>query len=150
MRKMVLCQSLLFLFSLGAFAQVAPVRAPLSSTVSEAARFEIVQASKQGELTHTLRLDRYTGRVFQIGSCPLRGLVGTGLCWREMLVLELPKNSVDGVVLYQLFMSGERERYIFLMNTITGQTWQLGVEAPDRWSRLVDTMVLPDSFDVIR
>ncbi len=122
----------------------------MSSTVPDTARFEIIPANVKGwNSALTLRLDKYTGRIFQIKGCPQKTFVGTGLCWTEMTILDLPRNSSDGVPRYQIFVSGDG-KHIFLINIINGQTWQHGVEAADRWTPLLDTVVLPQSFEIVR
>ena len=148
MRKLVLSLTSVLLFTFGAFSQNAAVRPASSSSLPDTARFEIVQASGNSSLT--FRLDRYTGRIFQMSSCQQRGLTSNGICWKETLILELPRNTNDGMPRYQLFMSGESSRHVFLMNIITGQTWQYGVEATDRWSPLTESINLQQSFEVIK
>lgn len=142
---MVLSLPFVLLFSIGAVAQNAVIRPSVSTSLPDAARFEIVQHTNL-----TFRLDRYTGRIFQMSSCQQKGLTTSGLCWKETLILELPRNSNDGVPRYQIFMGAEGQRYVFLMNTITGQTWQYGIEAPDRWSPLTESVNLQQSFEIIR
>jgi len=153
MSRTISVTAVFFLLILAVAGQDQGVRRPVSSSVPDTAKYEIVQTnaflSTSGS-TLTFRLDKYTGRIFQLGGCPQKTFIGTGLCWKEMTIIELPKNTGDGLPRYQIFVSGERERNILLMNVVSGQTWQYGVEAADRWTPLLDPIVLPQSFEIIR
>jgi hypothetical protein len=98
----------------------------------------------------TFRLDKVSGRVFGLASCPQRTYIGMGLCWKEMTVVELPKPAADSTIRYQLFAHGEGNRSILMINVLTGQTWQYGVDGPDKWTPLLEPIVLPQSFEIVK
>jgi len=80
------------------------------------ARFEILQSPLVARWT--FRLDRYTGRVWQ--------LVRTkedDNTWEEMQVYELVKPQSATRPRFQLFTSGLAARHTFLLDTDTGRTW---------------------------
>jgi hypothetical protein len=132
-------------------AQESTYKPAVSSTVPATARYEILQTNPNGRSTAvTFNLDKYTGRVFNLSTCPQRSFVGVGLCWKEMVVLELPKAAGDSTPRYQIFAHGEGGRSILLINVVTGQTWQYGVDGPDKWTPLLETVVLPQSFEVVK
>lgn len=127
-------------------------RPPVSTTTSTTLRHEIIQAAGPNLLNVTLRLDKYTGRVFILGGCPQRIIIGTGPCWKETTVLELPKPGNDNAVKFQIFIQGDMgQRNILLMNNISGQTWQLGVEEGIyKWTPFTDNVTLPHSYEIVR
>ncbi len=129
-------------------AQDSP-RPALSTTPAPLARFEVLQTNSSASL-FTFRLDRYTGQIFQLSSCPQRSYVGNGPCWKEMYVLELPKPVGDSTPRYQIFIQGERGTRIFLINTSTGQSWQHGVDGADKWTPFLETVPLQQSFEVVK
>jgi hypothetical protein len=132
-------------------AQEPGYKLAVNTSVPATSRYEIVQAIQgRGPAVTTFKVDKYTGRVFNLASCPQRSYIGMGLCWKEMIVLELPKPASDAVVRYQLFAHGEGNRGVLLINVVTGQTWQFGVDGPDKWTPLLDTIVLPQSFEVVK
>ena len=126
------------------------VRPSVSSTAPNTLRHEIIQTTGQnGSLT--LRLDKYTGRVFFLTLCPQRNIIGNGSCWKETTVLELPKPANDSAVKFQIFSQAEAARSLLLINNITGQTWQLGVEdGIYKWIPFIEPITLPQSFEIVR
>lgn len=134
-----------------AFGQDSYYKPATASTVPASSRYEIVQTNPHSRSTAvTFNLDKFTGRVFSLGSCPQRSYVGMGLCWKEMIVLELPKPAGDSAARYQIFAHGEGGRSILLINVLTGQTWQYGVDGPDKWTPLLEPVLLPQSFEVVK
>lgn len=130
-------------------------RPSVSSAAPNTLRHEIVQASGLNQLNVTLRLDKYTGRVFMLGGCPQRIIIGTVPCWKETTVLELPKPTNDNAVKFQIFIQGETgsrsSLSIFLINNISGQTWQFGVEdGIYKWTPFTDPITLPQSYEIVR
>lgn len=98
-----------------AWAQDANPSHQLTSPVP-GGRFEIVQSPLAAKWT--FRLDRYTGRVWQ--------LVKTkedDNSWEEMPVENLPKGSGQAKPRFQLFSSGIAARFTFLLDAETGRTW---------------------------
>ncbi|MEQ1603885.1 MAG: hypothetical protein ABL999_03370 [Pyrinomonadaceae bacterium] len=126
-------------------------RPAVSTTIPNSLRYEIVQTVGTN-LNVTLRLDKYTGRVFLLSTCPQRNIIGIVPCWKETTVLELPKPAVDSTVKFQIFAQGEHnQRYILMINNISGQTWHLGIEdGIYKWTPFTDTVTLPQSFEIVR
>lgn len=151
MRKIVMMAVLLFtIVPIAAGQEQQPVRPSVSSTVPNTVRYEIVQAPFQSGFI-TLRLDKFTGKVFFMTLCPQRNVIGSGLCWKETTVLELPKPATDGAVRYQIFAQGEGGRHVVLFNTVSGQGWQLGMEdGLHKWTPFLDPVTLPQSFEIVR
>ena len=93
-------------------------------------RYEIVQSPLAARWT--FRLDRYTGLVYQLAET-----VNGDLTWQEMIVgglYSIPKPNKPRFV---IFCSGVAARFTFLMDTDTGQTWQLGTVGDiARWWKL--------------
>ena len=82
------------------------------------ARFEIVQS--QLTVRWTFRLDRYTGRVYQLVKTQ-RG----GMTWQSMLIEGSPKVSNPTRPRFVIFASGLTVRSTYLMDSDTGLTWVL-------------------------
>lgn len=81
------------------------------------ARFEIVQSGLAAKWT--FRLDRFSGRVWQLVS--LRA-GGTG--WEAMEVRGLERTP-PGQARFQIFTSGLAAKHTFLIDTTAGRTWVL-------------------------
>jgi hypothetical protein len=82
------------------------------------ARFEVVGSPIAAKWT--FRLDRATGHVAQLVSTP-----SGGTTWEEMLVLKLPTVPQPGKPRFQIFSSGLAAKWTFLIDTATGNTWQM-------------------------
>ena len=122
------------------------VRPPVSTTAPSTLRHEIIENPSM-----TLRLDKYTGRVFWLSQCSQRSNIGVGQCWKETIVLELPKPNSESSVRYQIFAQSGNNRLLLLIDTTTGKTWQLGIEdGLYKWTPLIDTVPLPQSFEIVR
>ena len=94
-------------------ADIAPSHQQTSSVPG--ARFEVLQSTLAAKWT--FRLDRYTGRVWQ--------LVRTkdeDNAWEEMPVMDL-KVQPSARPRFQLFASGLAVRHTFLLDGDTGKTW---------------------------
>lgn len=83
------------------------------------ARFEIVQSQLAAKWT--FRLDRYTGRVYQLVKTRDDGNV-----WESMPVEGIADISKSNRPRFVIFTSGLAARHTFLMDSNTGQTWKLG------------------------
>ena len=91
----------------------------VSTTVPDTAGYEIVQSSVLAKLT--FRLDRNTGRTWQIGDTSDGGYV-----WQEVLWLDDDSSeSRSSQPRYQIFSSGILARVTVLMNTDTGRSWYI-------------------------
>ena len=86
------------------------------TSLSSTARFEILQSSIAAKLT--FRLDRYSGRVWQIVKTK-----DDDITWEEMPVIDLPKSKTASKPHFQLFTSGLAARHTFLIDNETGKTW---------------------------
>ena len=112
----------LFAFVLCCLANTASARSNdvhQATTPPSDARFEIIQSQLAAKWT--FRLDRYTGRVYQ--------LVKTRddrYTWESMPVEGIPDISKPNSPKFVIFTSGLAARHTFLMDSNTGQTWRLG------------------------
>ncbi|MFT3744745.1 MAG: hypothetical protein QM785_10705 [Pyrinomonadaceae bacterium] len=129
-------------------------RPQVMTSATSAVRHEVIQASGSGVANVTLRLDKFTGRVFWLSNCPQRIIIGLVPCWKETTVLELPKPSNDSTAKFQIFVqAGENgiSRSILMMNNVSGQTWQFGIEdGIYKWTPFTDTITLPQSYEIVR
>jgi hypothetical protein len=80
------------------------------------ARFEVLQSSLAAKWT--FRLDRYTGRIWQLVKTK-----DDDPKWEEMPVLERPASQAAGKPRFQLFTSGLAARHTFLIDTESGKSW---------------------------
>jgi hypothetical protein len=88
-----------------------------STTVSDTARFEIVQSPLLAKLA--IRLDRFSGDTWQFVSTQ-----DNSYAWQRIERISLPNDTkIPGKVNYQIFMSGIRAQVTVLMNTTTGASW---------------------------
>jgi len=101
-----------------AFASHGQESAPHQKTTSPPnGRYEIIQSALAAKWT--FRLDRYTGRVWQMVKTP-----DDDNTWEEMPVLEQNKTQSPEHPHFQIFSSGLAARHTFLIDTDTGKTWQ--------------------------
>ncbi|MEP6788822.1 MAG: hypothetical protein ABJB40_10355 [Acidobacteriota bacterium] len=101
-----------------------------TSPADNSGRFEVIQPSYDN--TTTFRLDKYTGRVHRLATCPKDDSLGSDKCWKEMNVIDLPKIGAANRPRYQIVINVPL-KLIMLMQTDTGQSWQYGIEPMDRW-----------------
>ena len=94
------------------------------TTAPADARFEIVQS--QTAAKWTFRLDRYTGRIWQLTRTPSGGNV-----WQEMEVRQAETAPENGRPRFQVFLSGLAARHSFLIDTENGHTWFLATLVDD-------------------
>jgi hypothetical protein len=112
----------LFSVSSSAFAQDEPAPAQRSTSIAEA-RFDVVQSPLAQSFT--FRLDRFTGRVWQLTS--VRG----GLWeWEETPVPEPVPVTTPNRPRFQLHVSGISLSQTLLIDTETGKSWQFTKESP--------------------
>ncbi|MBN8679095.1 MAG: hypothetical protein J0M29_12780 [Chitinophagales bacterium] len=95
-----------------------------SSSAPQTARYEIVQSERGAR--YTFKIDKYTGRVFQIAEKNNQDLT-----WEPILFLDpLAQNEITpNKVNFQVFISGLGARHIYLLQVDTGKTWQLAEDA---------------------
>ena len=91
------------------------------------ARFVFLQSEIAAKVT--LRLDRFSGDVFQLVT-DAEGNLG----WEQMPVYSRPVIRQNSCPRFSLFTSSFGVRMTFLMDNDTGQTWQLQQE--DRGSEI--------------
>lgn len=89
-----------------------------SSLLPANARYEIV--GSQLAARWLFKLDRYTGKISQIVHDK-----NDDMSWEEMDVEHLPTIGTPTRPRFQLFLSGIAARWMFLLDTDTGATWQL-------------------------
>lgn len=131
MRKTILCASLLLACMLGVRSQETLT---VSTSTQDGTRFEVIQSPYDGMTT--FRLDKFTGNIDRLGTCPKDDGFGSNRCWKEMIVLELPKPGVSRPR-YQIIINGSL-RLTMLMQIDTGRSWQYGVDPQDRWYPFVE------------
>lgn len=105
-----------------------------TSTI-DGSRFEIIQSPLDKAVA--FRLDKFSGSVDRLGTCPKDDGFGSSKCWKEMVVLELPKMGPTTRARYQIVINVSL-RLTMLLQIDTGRTWQLGVDPQDRWSPFID------------
>lgn len=104
---------------------------PITSTsTSDTARFEIIQPSYAATLT--FRLDKFTGTVHRLGTCPKDDGYGSDKCWKEMIVVDQPRSANAGRARYQLVINNVA-RTIFLLQIDSGRSWQYGIDPEGKW-----------------
>ena len=121
-----------------AFAQ-SDANIHVKTTLPPAARFEIAQSTLAAKWT--FRLDRNTGQVYQLvktidGDLTWQAMTVEGLhsALTSVLGSDQPKSDKPRFV---IFSSGISARFTFLMDTDTGQTWQLqSMNDIDGWWKL--------------
>ena len=99
-----------------AIAQESPKPVHQQTSVPPNARFEVVQSTLVARLT--FRLDRFTGRVWQL----VRTKADDN-AWEETAVLERPAPPASPRPHFQIFTSGFVARHTFLVDTDTGRSW---------------------------
>lgn len=94
------------------------VRSSQTTTLPPSARFELVQSTIAARLT--FRLDRYTGRVWELVKTK-----DDDSAWQETRVYERPQIATPTRARFQLFTSGIAARHTFLLDTDSGRSWVL-------------------------
>lgn len=114
-------RSLVYFLVLMTFVAVPVSAQTVQSDIHQAtaappgARFEIIQSEEA--LQWTFRLDRFTGEVSQLGATKEGERT-----WQEM---EVKGRSSYNEAKYQLSTAGLVARSTFLIDTVTGKSWQL-------------------------
>lgn len=86
------------------------------TTTPPGARFEVMQSTLAARWT--FRLDRYTGRVWQLVKTK-----DDDNAWEEMRIIDRPQVQSPSRARFQLFTSGLAARHTFLLDGDTGRTW---------------------------
>lgn len=124
---------IILVFATFGFGQ-EPTSLASRSAVPDVSRYEIIQPNFDDNRMPTFRLDKLNGTVSRLASCPRIARSGSGMCWKEMTVIDQPKTTANGQPHYQIYFSGGSNPVIFLLNIDSGQTWQYGVEGFEKWS----------------
>lgn len=104
--------------TLPAIANGQSQQSPQSTTLPDAARYEVVQSELVARWT--FRLDRYCGSVAQL----VESKTG-GFAWEDMLVEGLPQCAASPRARFMIFTSGLLVRVTLLFDTSTGRAWYL-------------------------
>lgn len=101
MKQAFLLAAVSLAIALNVVCQDAPA---VSTSTQDGARFEVLQSP----LDHatTFRLDKFTGIIDRLGTCPKDDGYGSKLCWKEMVVLESSKGASMGRPRYQIIING--------------------------------------------
>ncbi len=92
------------------------VRSHQLTSTPAGARYEVLQSTLAAKWT--FRLDRFTGRVWQLVKT-----ADDDNTWEEMQVYERPGTQNPTRARFQLFTSGLAARHTFLIDGDTGKTW---------------------------
>ena len=92
------------------------VRSHQMTSSPAGARFEVLQSTLAAKLT--FRLDRFTGRVWQLVKT-----ANDENTWEEMQVYEKPSVQSPTRPRFQLFTSGLAARHTFMLDGDSGKTW---------------------------
>lgn len=109
------------------------------SVPPENARFQIVQSEMAAKAT--FKLDRFTGRVWQLLSTP------DGNIWSQMSVESLSPNGVpSSAPRFHIFTSGVALKFTYLLDTMSGRTWEFASSEKfnDIWQLVPDRQLVPD------
>ena len=121
----------LLCFVVGASAQDA-----VSTSTVDGARFEMINPAF--DRTVTFRLDKFTGTIHRLGTCPKDDSIGSDKCWKEMIVVDQPKSALTGRIRFQIVSGGSSPKNTFLLQIDTGKTWQFGVDPLDKWHPFIE------------
>jgi hypothetical protein len=106
-----------------------------TSTADHGGRYEIIQPPY--DRTTTFRLDRYSGIIHRLATCPKDDSIASRMCWKEMNVVDLPRGAVASRPRYQIVINGPL-KMIMLLQIETGQTWQYGIDPADKWYPFIE------------
>ena len=106
----------------------------ISTSTLEGARYEVIQSPL--DKATTFRLDKFTGNIDRLGTCPKDDGFGSNKCWKEMIVFDLPK-AVAAKTRYQIIINGPL-KLTMLMQIDTGRSWQFGVDPQERWYPFIE------------
>lgn len=133
MKKFVLLAALALVGSSTSFGQDSSQI--VSTSTLDGARFEMIQSPLDRGVT--FRLDKYLGVIDRLGTCPKDDQFGSNKCWKEMIVLDLPKAASSARPRYQIIINGPL-RLTMLMQIDTGKMWQWGLDREERWYPFID------------
>ena len=96
--------------------EATPIHA--ETVLPQSARFEIVQSTTIG--LFTIKLDRYSGKTSQY----VNDADGSSV-WRSIKIDSQARISTPLTPRFQIFLSGMIGKCAFLLDAVTGATWQL-------------------------
>ena len=102
-------------------------------TSVEAGRYEILASPIARK--HTFKLDKHTGRVWQIKHSAER----RDFLWEEIPNLDKPIVDYDYEINFQLFTGGHTIQDTFLINIHTGDVWMLKSSTDGLVFQMIDT-----------
>ena len=107
----------------------------VSTSTLDGARFEVIQSPISREIT--FRLDKWSGNIDRLGTCPKDDGYGSKQCWKEMTVLELSKAAPSPRPHYQIIINPTLQ-ITMLMQIDTGRSWQFGLDPQERWFPFIE------------
>jgi len=126
--------ALVFSVALACGAAMAQDANGISGTkLPDIARFEMVQVPF--DRTIVFKLDKYTGQIHRLTTCPKDDSTLSDKCWKEMTVVSPTKDTTMRGPRFQIaFVTAPTQKLTLLINLETGQTWQYGLDAiNDKW-----------------
>lgn len=132
--KIVFAFALSGVLALSLLAQDRP-DALATTLVPRESRFEIIQSPWNQNIT--LRLDKFRGVIDRLGTCSKDDSYGSNKCWKEMIVVDLPRLTSPTRTRFQIVMNSFHKT-IFLFDADTGASWQFGLEPTEKWFPFVD------------
>lgn len=129
------CAFVLLLFaSANCFGQ-EQASSVVTTAVAREARFEIIQTP--WDKNTTFRLDKNRGIIDRLATCTKDDSYGSNKCWKEMIVLDVPRVGSITHARFQIVMN-VLLRTTFLLDTDTGLSWQYGLEPTEKWHPFID------------
>lgn len=106
-----------------------------TTSISNDARFEIIQTPWDKAVT--FRIDKYRGVIDRLATCTKDDSYGSNKCWKEMIVVDLPKPNAIARAHFQIVINAPAKN-IFLLDTDTGTSWQFGLDPTEKWFPFVE------------
>lgn len=118
MKKILICLFLCFSLCVSAGDNYPSVKTSIDS-----GRFEIIQSPILRKLT--FKLDKYTGKTYQLVKTSNNNVTWEIVEWLGYDDEASFQQNNPNKVAYQLFLGGITIKDTFLINILTGDTWQL-------------------------
>ena len=109
-----------------AFSQDEVVR---TSPLPDSGRYEYIRAPKNGSAT--FRLDKYSGKIHRLTTCPRDDSEGSNLCLKEMTIVDPVKGPFSPRVRFQIYIDPARMTILFDLET--GKAWQWALDPLEKW-----------------
>jgi hypothetical protein len=101
-----------------------------TSPLADSGRYEYIRAPK--DRTATFRLDKYSGKIHRLTTCPRDDSEGSALCLKEMTVVDPIKGPFASRVRFQIYID-TLSRMTLLLDLETGKAWQFGIDPLEKW-----------------